>query len=169
MLISRARTHAPPPYATAARARLHIRPRCPPLCACCSPRSRTEINHALPSLPHQKGEDSGTGDGAHPPPPPRLSRPASSASASPPHVSPLIAAPPPSVVPGHWPSSSSPATLVRREEEPQLVDPGAAASVPPSRTSRVLRCPAPGELPLLPVFYYPDLPTCAPVLCQRLG
>ncbi|KXG31835.2 hypothetical protein SORBI_3003G065201 [Sorghum bicolor] len=145
MLISRARTHAPPPYATAARARLHIRPRCPPLCACCSPRSRTEINHALPSLPHQKGEDSGTGDGAHPPPPPRLSRPASSASASPPHVSPLIAAPPPSVVPGHWPSSSSPATLVRREEEPQLVDPGAAASVPPSRTSRVLRCPAPGK------------------------
>ena len=45
-------------------------------------------------------------------------------------VSPLIATPPPSVFPGHQASSPSPATRVRREEEPQRMDLGAAASIP---------------------------------------
>ncbi|KAG0516129.1 hypothetical protein BDA96_10G336200, partial [Sorghum bicolor] len=45
-------------------------------------------------------------------------------------VSPLIAAPPPSVVPGCRAPSPSSATRVRREKEPQRVDPGAAASIP---------------------------------------
>ena len=44
-------------------------------------------------------------------------------------VSPLIAAPPPPVVPGRRASSPSPVTRVRREKEPQRVDPGPAASI----------------------------------------
>jgi len=77
-----------------------------------SPPAKSSHIHS-PRSRIRKAKTSKTADGAHPPPQLRLSRTASRT------VSPRIAAPPLSIVPGRWPSSPTPDTLVKREEDPQ--------------------------------------------------